>query len=246
LIELTQFNAMDWKRRCAAVIPCFNETRDIGRVVAEVQAFLPHVIVADDGSTDATAARARTAGAQVLRWQCNAGKGAALRHGWQRAHELGFHWVLMLDGDGQHVAADIPKFFQRAETTGAKLVVGNRMNDTKKMPFLRRSANRWMSRWISRLVGAELPDSQCGFRLARLETLLQLPLNANRFEIESAMLVAFFAAGEKVAFVPVRTVYEHRVSKIDPLADTVRWLRWRLAQRTQRPALRACSTMRVP
>lgn len=237
---------MDWKRSCAAVIPCFNEAEHILRVAAEVQKWLPNVIVVDDGSTDATTARAQEAGAQILQLRRNGGKGAALRHGWQRAHELGFQWVLMLDGDGQHAAQEIPKFFSCAEATGAQLIVGNRMNDTVGMPLVRRCANRWMSRRISKLVGVKLPDSQCGFRLAHLETLLNLPLGANRFEIESHMLVAFFAAGEKVEFVPIRTIYEHHVSKIDPLTDTVRWLRWRWRQRNQRPALRACSTIRVP
>ena len=52
----------------------------------------------------------------------------------------------MLDGDGQHAAADIPKFFARAADTGAALVVGNRMNQVCACRSLRRWANRWMSR----------------------------------------------------------------------------------------------------
>lgn len=234
---------MDWNRDCAAVIPCFNEAAHIRRVVADVQKYLPNVIVADDGSTDATAENARRAGAGILQLPKNLGKGAALRQGWRVAHERGFQWVLMLDGDGQHAAEDIPNFFANAEKTGAALVVGNRMNDSRAMPFVRRCANRWMSRRISKLTGADLPDSQCGFRLAHLHTLLGLSLHANRFEIESAMLVAFLAAGRKVEFVPVQTIYKTRTSKIRPLADSWRWLCWRLAQRAP---LRACNTIRVP
>ena len=221
---------MNWNRDCVAIIPCFNEAARIHRVVTEVQKYLPSVIVVDDGSTDTTAAEAKAAGAEVIPLPKNSGKGAALRHGWQRAHELGFQWVLMLDGDGQHAADDIPKFFDRVKKTNAPLVIGNRMENPGAMPFIRRCANRWMSRRISKLTGAELPDSQCGFRLAHLKTLLNLPLRANRFEIESAMLVAFLAAGKKVGFVPVRAIYENRASKINPLADTIRWLRWRAAQ----------------
>jgi glycosyltransferase involved in cell wall biosynthesis len=234
---------MDWNRACVAVIPCFNEGAHVRRVVAQVQKHLANVIVVDDGSTDMTAENARRAGAEILHSSKNLGKGAASQQGWRRARLLGFKWVLMLDGDGQHAAADIPGFFARAETGGAALVVGNRMNNAGAMPFVRRYANRWMSRRISNLTGAELPDSQCGFRLAHLDTLLNLSLHANRFEIESAMLVAFLAAGKKVEFVPVRTIYENHASKIRPLADSWRWLRWRLAQRSP---LRACSTIRVP
>jgi glycosyltransferase involved in cell wall biosynthesis len=234
---------MDWSRDCAAVIPCFDEAADILRVVTEVEKHLSMVIVVDDGSTDATAKNAVAGGAEILRLPQNLGKGAALRRGWQHAQRLGFKWVLMLDGDGQHAAEDVPRFFDAVEKTGATLVVGNRMKNCEAMPFVRRWVNRWMSRRISRMTGAQMPDSQCGFRLAHLQTLLGLPLRANRFEIESAMLVAFLAAGRRVAFVPVQTIYGSRASKIQPLADSWRWLKWRLAQHTP---LRACNTIRVP
>ncbi len=234
---------MDWKRDCAAVLPCFNEAAHIRRVVREVHTHLSKVIVVDDGSTDDTADLARSAGAEIRPLPQNLGNGAAAQRGWRHARQLGYDWVLMLDGDGQHAAGEIPAFFARAEATGAALIVGNRMNKAGAMPLVRRCANRWMSRRISKLTGVRLPDSQCGFRLAHLETLLNLPLHANRFEIESAMLVAFLAAGEKVEFVPIRTIYDHHASKIRPLADSWRWLRWRLAQREP---LRACSTIRVP
>ncbi len=234
---------MNWQRDCAAVIPCFNEAAQIQHVVRHVREYLPTVIVVDDGSTDRTAQKADFAGAEVLRLDRNSGKGAALRQGWRRADGLGFPWVLMLDGDAQHAATDIPKFFARAQATGADLVVGNRMSHIQGMPRLRRWANQWMSRRISQLAGRDLPDSQCGFRLARVKSLLQLSLRASRFEIESEMLLGFLAAEKQVEFVPVRTIYESRASKINPLTDTWRWLRWSQAQRA---LLRACSTIRVP
>jgi len=229
---------------CIAVIPCFNEAGSIGRVVAETKNFIQRVLVIDDGSTDATAQNASAAGADVLRLGKNSGKGAALRAGWIRARGLGFSRVLMLDGDGQHDPAEIPKFLECVETTGASLVIGNRMEDTAAMPWTRRVVNRWMSRRLSRWAGSDWPDSQCGFRLARLEPLLRLALRAGRFEIESEMLVGFFKAGETIEFVPVRTIYnKSAVSKISPVTDTWRWFRWTLAQRD---AFRACKMIRVP
>ncbi len=234
---------MNWRQDCAAIIPCFNEAEHIGTIVTAVQKHLAKVVVVDDGSEDATSERAKAAGAEILRLDKNSGKGAALQKGWNHARSLGFKWALLLDGDGQHQADEIPMFFQCAEKSGSPLVIGNRMNDTAKMPWLRRRANRWMSRRLSRLTGTVLPDSQCGFRLVQLEALTKLPLHANRFEIESAMLVAFIRAGEKVEFVPVRTIYENSASKINPVTDTWRWLRWRLAQGF---FLRACRPMRVP
>lgn len=229
---------MDLKNRCVAVIPCCNEATHIGAVVTGVRRHVSKIIVVDDGSTDATAQQAAAAGATVLRHVANCGKGAALQTGWNYVGKLGFDWLLLLDGDGQHAPADIPEFFSGAEKSGAALVVGNRMGNSAAMPWLRRLVNRWMSRRISRLTGATLPDSQCGFRLAHLETLLRLPIAVNRFEIESEMLVAFLAAGHKVEFMPVQTIYKNRRSQIRPLADAGRWLRWRWTQRVNIPLAR--------
>jgi len=216
----------DWPRQCAGVISCFNEAARIAPVVTRLRRVLPHVIVIDDGSTDATGRVAENSGATVLRWPRNRGKGTALRAGWRSARGEGFTWALTLDGDGQHAPGDAPKFFARAEHTGAPLVVGNRMANPAAMPWLRRRVNTWMSRRISALTGVAVPDSQCGFRLARLETLLGLPLTAARFEIESDVLVAFIDAGHRVEFIPIETIYHAGPSKIRPLPDAWRWWRW--------------------
>ncbi len=221
---------MDWSEQCTAVVPCYNEAGGIGGVVEDIRRYLPNVIVADDGSFDGTAEAARSAGADTERVPVNRGKGAALRRGWKLAHERGFKWALTMDGDGQHSAEDIPKFFDCAQKTGARLVIGNRMGHEEAMPWLRRRVNRWMSRDLSRLTATLLPDTQCGFRLAHLETLQRLPLASDRFEIESETLVSFLAAGYAVKFVPVTVIYNFGRSKIHPLPDTWRWLKWRAAQ----------------
>jgi len=219
---------------CAAVIPCFNEAATIAAVIADVHRHLSKIIVVDDGSTDDTAQKAEAASAEVIRLPKNSGKGVALQIGWRHARKLGFDWALMLDGDGQHSADDIPHFFSCIEKTGAKLIVGNRMENFKAMPLIRRYVNRWMSRRLSKITGAELPDSQCGFRLAHLETLLNLPISADHFEIESEMLVEFIAAGDIVQFVPIQTIYKNQKSRIRPMVDGKRWFRWLKTLETRR------------
>jgi glycosyltransferase involved in cell wall biosynthesis len=185
------------------------------------------VIVVDDGSTDATAAAARVAGAMVVSHARNFGKGAALRTGLFLAKKQGFEWALTLDGDGQHAPEDIPAFLCCAGQTGALLVVGNRMDNARAMPWLRRQVNSWMSRQLSRHAGRRLPDTQCGFRLVHLKAWSGLSLKTERFEVESEMLLAFLAAEHPVAFVPVRVIRPRRNSRIHPVADSLRWWRWR-------------------
>lgn len=217
---------MHWPTVCAAVIPCLNEGKAIGAVVAGVRAHLETVLVIDDGSSDDTAEAATTAGAVVIRSGCNQGKGAALQTGWNEAQRRGFAWVLMLDGDGQHAAEDIPTLFAGGERTGAHLVIGNRMEAAAGMTPIRRGVNRWMSRRLSRLTGRPLPDTQCGFRLAQLHVLTHLELPARHYEIESDMLVGFLRVGARVEFVPVRIPPIRVRSHIRPGRDTLRWLRW--------------------
>ena len=83
-----------------------------------------------------------------------------------------------------------------------------------------------MSRIISRRAGKFLPDTQSGFRLIHLPTWATLLLEAKKFEVESEMLLAFLAAGERVEFAPVQVLRSGRASHICPLADTLRWLNW--------------------
>jgi glycosyltransferase involved in cell wall biosynthesis len=226
---------VDWASHCAVVIPCLNEARTVRALVAEVRQHLPFVLVVDDGSIDATGAEARASGAEVLHNEKSLGKGSALAQAWRRCHELGYRWAVSLDGDGQHAPEDLPAFLARAESTGAALVVGNRMDQSGEIPWLRRRVNRWMSRRLSRWAGRELPDTQCGFRLMRLDVWSELAPVAARFEIESEVLMAFVAAGERVEFVPIQVIYRTERSKIHPVRDTWRWfLWWRQAARRHR------------
>lgn len=215
--------------KCAAVIPCFNEAPTIASVVAGALRHVERVYVVDDGSSDNTAAVAEKAGAQALRLWKNSGKGAALRVGFARAADDRFDCALMLDGDGQHDPAEIPKFF----TEDADLVVGNRMHSPGEMPWARRCVNRWMSARLSRGLGKTFPDSQCGFRLVRLGAWREVDINTCRYEIESEMLAAFARASRKIAFVPVRCLPAPRPSRIRPVSDTLRWFAWWIAFNAQ-------------
>ena len=217
---------MRWTSQCAVVIPCLNESEAIAGVVTGAKHYLDEMIVIDDGSEDNTAAAARNAGAHVIVHACSQGKGAALRTGWAEASRRGFRWALCMDGDGQHAPEDIPTFLARAERGDVDLVCGNRMSNTATMPIVRRWTNWFMSWRLSRLVRTRLLDTQCGYRLIKLAALDELPACANRFEVESELLVTFATASRGIAFVPIRVIYGNERSKISPIRDTIRWYRW--------------------
>jgi glycosyltransferase involved in cell wall biosynthesis len=207
-----------------AIIPAFGEERFIGTVVRAVLEHLNHVVVVDDCSPDQTAQVARAAGAEVICHRKNLGKGAAIKTGLRKAADS-FGFFLFMDGDGQHDPAEIPKFLAKATATQAHLIVGNRMRNVATMPVIRRWTNKFMSWQISKLCHRELPDSQCGYRMARYELLplLQEASDGFAFETESLLLAA--RNDFRIEFVPVRTIYRNERSKIKPLRDTFRYVR---------------------
>jgi len=205
-----------------AIVPAFNEARAIAEVVTGLHGIVSHVLVVDDGSTDETAARARAAGAEVLLRGTNTGKGSAVRAGLAHVMPGPFTHVLFLDGDMQHRPSEAARLLEAAVRTGADLVLGERQFSRDGMPAARYHANRIGSRALSWFVGAPVQDSQCGFRVCRLDVLRHLPLSARGYEIETEMLVKLRRRGARLASVPITAVYAAERSKLRPVRDTTR------------------------
>ncbi|MDD5349158.1 MAG: glycosyltransferase family 2 protein [Chthoniobacteraceae bacterium] len=211
--------------KIAALIPAYREGRRIGEVVRRVRAQLDVVLVVDDGSPDATADLAREAGAEVIVHAQNAGKGAAIKTGFRVLLERGFDYVLILDGDGQHLPEEISRFLEAANREPCGMFVGNRMSAAKGMPLLRWGTNRFMSWMISRLCGQWVPDTQCGFRMIHRDVIPRLFCESNAYDYETEMLLIAAAGGCRIGSVPVTTVYADETSKIHPLRDGMRFLK---------------------
>jgi glycosyltransferase involved in cell wall biosynthesis len=213
------------KETVLAIIPAYCEGRFIGGVVSQALQFVQAVLVVDDGSPDNTAIEAEAAGAKVIRHPTNLGKGAALKTGLDYAVSVQAAFFLFLDGDGQHDPSEIPAFIEAINCFNADLVVGTRMGNLESMPLIRRWTNQFRSWQIGRICKIPIPDSQCGFRLARKELLPVLMAPSNRFEFESESIILAARQGFRLSFVPIRTIYTDQHSKIRPLRDTMRYLR---------------------
>jgi len=208
--------------RAAAVIPAYNEARSIAAVIHGVRGVVDCVVVVDDGSSDRTAECANAAGAEVIRHETNRGKGSAVRSGLARVFDGGFSHVLLLDGDMQHLPGEARALLAEAERGGADVVVGERRFDRDRMPAARYHANRLGSRALSWFVGVPVQDTQCGFRVFRVDALRPLQLMATGYEIETEMLIKVRRHGGRVASVPVTAVYAGQRSKLRPIPDTTR------------------------
>jgi glycosyltransferase involved in cell wall biosynthesis len=203
----------------AALIPAFNCAGRIGPVVEAVRGHVADVLVVDDGSTDGTAAEARRAGARVVTHAENRGKAAALRTGLAVLLGEPHTHVLMLDGDGQHDAADIPGML--AAAAEADFVLGSRFWNSGAIPGKRRWTNFVGTRALALMTGFPVEDSQCGYRLVAAGLLRRMGLVADRYAVDTEMLVRAGKLGACFAHVPVRVIYDGAGSHYRPLADTV-------------------------
>jgi glycosyltransferase involved in cell wall biosynthesis len=212
--------------RTVIVIPAHNEAKAIGDLVKTILELDHDVIVVDDGSIDDTAILARTQGAHVISTHQKSGKGNALRLAFAQAIAQGYDAVITLDGDGQHAPSDIAHFLECYQKSHADIINGNRMHDTKAMPWLRRLTNKFMSWMISAVCRQKIADTQCGFRFITTKVLKAIELQSNDFEIETEILIKASKKGFRITSVGIQTIYRDEVSKIRPVKDTLRFIRY--------------------
>ena len=153
--------------RVMIIGPALNEEGAVGKVVEGAKAALPGapVLVIDDHSTDGTSPVARAAGADVLKLPVHLGLGGCVQAGYQLAFEMGYDFVIRVDGDGQHDTADIPRILAALRSTGAEIVIGSRFVEPGQKHT---SMARWLGIVIFRLLlrpilGKPIHDPTSGF-----------------------------------------------------------------------------------
>jgi glycosyltransferase involved in cell wall biosynthesis len=200
------------------VIPAFNEGEAIGGVVSSLAAAGPwrEIVVVDDGSQDDTSARARAAGATVVRHPYNKGNGASVKSGIRSAAG---EYVLIVDGDGQHRPEDARRIVSRLGEYD--LVVGARSRTTQAT-HTRRFGNGALNGLASYLTGRDIPDLTSGFRGARSAHLREfIHLLPNGFSTPTTTTLAFIKAGFSVRFEPIEAARRRGESKIKLGSDGV-------------------------
>ncbi|WEN15332.1 glycosyltransferase family 2 protein [Rhodanobacter sp. AS-Z3] len=211
--------------RWCVLIPCLNEEAAIHSVVESVLALGAPVIVIDDGSDDRTAEIVATLPVTLLSHERRCGKGEALRHGFREAMKLGYDAVLTMDGDGQHLAEDIPRIVAAAAQYPRHIVIGARLLDKDQQPKGRRRANAVADWGISWACAQPVADTQSGQRWYPRAALELVDLPAENFVFEAAILIA--ASREKklgVVSVPIASRYHgsFRPSHLKPVHDVTR------------------------
>ena len=213
--------------RVAVVIPAFNEELRIREVVAGALREAAHVIVVDDGSTDATLERIADLPAQVIRHARRGGKGEGLRTGFRAALALGVDGVLTMDGDGQHLPEDIPRLLAAAARYPQHIVIGARLRKRSQQPWHRRLANEFGDWGIAWAMGYRVADTQSGQRYYPRAVCELAEVAGEGFVFEADILIqAARRLGTRCVCAPIESRYagdglagQFRRSHFRPLHD---------------------------
>ena len=195
--------------RVVALIPAYNEEAVIGEVVAATLGQVPTVLVVDDGSTDATAALARAAGAEVIRLPENRGKAGAVMAGFAAALARGYDVVVMLDADGQHLPGEVPRVLAPVLAGEADLVVGSRFLEVRsEIPRYRVLGQKTLNLFTALGAGVTLTDTQSGFRALGPAALARLDFVSDGYSLESDMIAHFADCDLRIVEVPISCRYD--------------------------------------
>lgn len=206
------------------IIPTYNNAKTLRRVLDGVLKHTAHVIVVNDGATDATADILQDY-PQITRidHDRNRGKGMALRNGFKKAIAMGYDHAVTIDSDGQHFPADIPSFIAEIEQNGDALLIGSRNMKQEGVPGKSSFGNNFSNFWFWFETGIKLTDTQSGFRLYPLY-LIPKRYFTNKFEFEIEVIVRSAWKSIDVRNIPIQVLYDpsERVSHFRPFKDFTR------------------------
>lgn len=223
------------------IVPTYNNPLSIKAVISDILNHGYKVIVSDDGSDIAVASLYENEPNEdiyFIRHEKNKGKGEAISSATKKAKELGYLYVLSMDGDGQHLAAEAHKLIDVLEEE--TILIGARNFNLDNVP-LGSKFGRWFSNmWACWDTGHSITDSLSGYRIYPI-SIIDLPIQTHRFDWEMEVLVRHADTGKKIKEVVIECYYplaEDRVSHFRKFEDTMaivwvhiqilpfKWLKW--------------------
>jgi glycosyltransferase involved in cell wall biosynthesis len=186
------------------------------------------VVVVDDGSRVPVSA-ADLAPAQVLRHRINLGKGMALRTGCEHAVRRGADAVLLMDGDGQHDPAEIPRLVAALEDHDLVMAARRLSWD---VPWIRLMGNRVLNAATWHLYGARFTDVWCGLRVFRASTFDRIVWDSPDYSADVEMALRAARAHLRIREVEIEAIYHDAykgVTVVDGLRLLAQLLLWKVS-----------------
>jgi polyprenyl-phospho-N-acetylgalactosaminyl synthase len=191
------------------IVPAYNESDEISRVLHSLLLLNYQVILVDDGSTDNTAQIASAFPVLLIRHGINLGQGAALETGMEAARIMGADYVVHFDADGQHDPADIARLLAPLQNDETDLVFGSRFLESKTdgIPKGKKMVLR-SGRWINYfLTGILLSDAHNGFRALNKKALSAIHFHQSGMAHASEILFETRKNALRYKEVPVHVQY---------------------------------------
>ena len=208
--------------KIAVLIPCYNESKSIAKVVKDAKEALPEatIYVYDNNSTDGTDEIARQAGT-IVRYERQQGKGNVIR---SMFRDIDAQCYLMLDGDDTYPAEFAPEMCRKVLEEGVDMVVGDRLSSTyfteNKRPF-HNFGNSLVRGTINRMFKSNIRDIMTGYRAFSYLFVKSFPVLSKGFEIETEMSIHAIDKNMRVenVIIQYRDRPEGSVSKLNTYSD---------------------------
>jgi glycosyltransferase involved in cell wall biosynthesis len=212
------------------IIPAFNEEDTIFDVVKKASKYCKNILVVNDGSSDDTKNKAKAAGANIISYKTNKGKGFAILLGMRYFLETKYSYLIFLDADGQHNPNDIPRLIHHL-TKENDVVIGSRFQSKDwidNMPFLRKISNLLSRFGILILFNMlKIEDPQNGYRgytREAIEKIHFIPKHLHKrygFEVETDLIIRSWVRNLRIKNVSVQSIYlTENKSNFSLLMDT--------------------------
>jgi glycosyltransferase involved in cell wall biosynthesis len=191
-----------------AIVPAYNEEKNIYDVVKRLRKMRFRVIVVDDGSKDRTYELAKKAGAIVLRHKINKGKGEALRTAFEYVRKRKIKSFVIIDADLQYLPEEARKLLEPIKRREADFVMGYR--NWRKVPFRHKLGNFLWRKLFNMLYGTNLKDTNCGYMAFGEKAIKEIENIHGGYIIENSILSDAVKKGLKIKQVPVKVFYHKK------------------------------------
>ena len=215
---------LDRNSDTAIIIPVYNEAEVLGDVIAKVYKHFVNVICVDDGSTDDSAAIARSSGANVIAHPMNLGQGAALQTGFDAALlSPEVKYFVTFDSDGQHSVSDAQVMVARLRQGDVQIVFGSRFLDERtNVSFLKRKVLKLAVFYTNAITGLKLTDAHNGLRAFDREVVERIELMHDGMAHASEIVNQIGRGKFSYTEIPVHIVYtEYSKAKGQSLWNSV-------------------------
>lgn len=210
------------EKKVAVLIPCYNESKTIAKVIADYKAVLPEaaIYVYDNNSSDHTDEIARKAGA-IVRYEKRQGKGNVIR---TMFRDIFADCYLMIDGDDTYPAENAREMVEKILQDGYDMVIGDRLSSTyfteNKRPF-HNTGNVLVRKLVNAFFGGNVTDIMTGYRAFSRMFVKSFPVLSKGFEIETEMTI--HALDKNLSLLSIPVEYRDRpqgsVSKLNTFSD---------------------------